>query len=69
MFSMLPKMLNKRNTKHTKINFVKKIQMIFGNSIKLFVYMLTIGFKAYFRGMKREEFVEPIPGRPWETGL
>ena len=24
---------------------------------------------AYFRGMKRDEWVAPIPGRPWVTGL
>jgi len=25
--------------------------------------------EVYLRGMKREEFVEPMPGRPWRTGL
>ena len=24
---------------------------------------------VYFRGMKRDEFVEPMPGRPCLTGL
>jgi hypothetical protein len=26
-------------------------------------------FPLYFNGMKREEFVDPIPGRPCLTGL
>ena len=38
------------------------------NGSRIFYFNIIIT-TIYFKGIKRELFVAPIPGRPWRTGL